>query len=199
METTRPSGKGLRRRRFLMFFTVILAIASIGTTAYTFALFTSSAVNGSNDFTTGTIDIAVSPASAVLTASNMMPGDTANGTLTVQNNGTGTLRYAMTTAATDADGKGLRDQLTLVVKTKDTNTAGCGNFNGTQLYTGTLAAALFGDPATGGQAGDRTLAGAASEVICFRATLPLSTGNAFQGAATTATFTFGAEQTANNP
>ena len=79
----------------------------------------------------------------------MMPGDVANGTLTVQNTGTGTLRYAMTTAATNADTKSLRDQLGLVVKTKDTNTAGCGNFNGTQLYSGTLAAALVGDPAAG--------------------------------------------------
>jgi Camelysin metallo-endopeptidase len=199
METTRVSGNGRHRRRFLMFFTVILAIASIGTTVYTFALFTSSAVNGSNDFTTGTIDIALSPASAVLAASNMMPGDSANGTLTVQNNGTGTLRYAMTAAATNADGKGLRDQLGLVVKTKDTDTAGCGNFNGAQLYSGTLAAAFFGDPTTGDQGADRTLAGAASEVLCFRTTLPLSTGNAFQAAATTATFTFSAEQTANNP
>ena len=199
MDTNRASGEGRRRRRFLMFFTVILAIASIGTTVYTFALFTSSAANGSNDFTTGTIDIAVSPASAVLTASGMMPGDTSNGTLTVQNNGTGSLRYAMTTAATNADGKGLRDQLSLVVRTKDTNTAGCGNFNGTQLYSGALSGASIGDPATGDQGSDRTLTGASSEVICFRATLPIGTGNAFQGAATTATFTFSAEQTANNP
>ena len=43
----------------------------------------------------------------------------------------------MTTAATNTDTKNLRDQIGLVVKTKDTNTAGCGNFNGTQLYTGT--------------------------------------------------------------
>ena len=72
----------------------------------------------------------------------MMPGDVANGTLTVQNTGTGTLRWAMTTAATNTDTKSLRDQLGLVVKTKDTNTAGCGNFNGTQLYSGSLAAAI---------------------------------------------------------
>ena len=129
----------------------------------------------------------------------MMPGDVANGTLTVQNTGTGTLRWAMTTAATNTDTKNLRDQLGLVIKTKDTNTAGCGNFNGTQLYSGTLAAAVVGDPAVGDQGSDRTLAGAASEVICYRATLPIATGNTFQGAATTATFTFSAEQTANNP
>jgi len=199
MHTNRASGEGSRRHRFLITFTVIFAIASIGTTAYTFALFTSSAVNGANDFTTGTIDISVSPATSVLTASNMMPGDATNGTLTVQNAGNSTLRWAMTTSATNADGKGLRDQLGLVIKTKDTNTAGCGNFNGTQLYSGTLAAGAIGDPTAGDQGSDRSLAGAASEVICFRATLPSGTGNGFQGAATTATFTFSAEQTANNP
>jgi hypothetical protein len=89
--------------------------------------------------------------------------------------------------------------MSLVIKTKDTNTAGCANFNGTSLYTGTLANGAFGDPTAGAQAGDRTLAGAASEVLCFAATLPSATGNAFQGATTTATFTFSAEQTANNP
>jgi hypothetical protein len=199
MDPNRDQRRGRRRRIFLLTSTAVLAIASLGTAAFTLALFTSSAANGSNDFTTGTIDISVTPASAVLTAAGMMPGDTSNGTLTVRNNGTGTLRYAMTTAATNADGKALRDQLTLVVKTKDTDTAGCGNFNGTQLYSGTLAAGAIGDPTVGGQAGDRTLAGAANEILCFRATLPSATGNAYQGAATTATFTFSAEQTANNP
>ena len=89
--------------------------------------------------------------------------------------------------------------MTLVIKTKDTNTGGCTNFNGTQLDTGSLATAALGDPTVGAQAGDRTLAGLASEILCFQAALPAATGNAFQGATTTATFTFSAEQTANNP
>jgi hypothetical protein len=89
--------------------------------------------------------------------------------------------------------------MTLVVKTKDTNTAGCTNFNGTQLYSGTLAGGAIGDSTVGFQTGDRTLAGAASEILCFQATLPLATTITFQGATTTATFTFNAEQTANNP
>ena len=40
---------------------------------------------------------------------------------------------------------------------------------------------------------------AGNETLCFQASLPVATGNAFQGAATTTTFTFSAEQTANNP
>ena len=57
----------------------------------------------------------------------------------------------------------------------------------------------FGNPAAGAQAGDRTLAAAANETLCFRVTLPSGTGNAYQSATTTTTFTFDAEQTANNP
>ncbi|HVA87813.1 MAG TPA: hypothetical protein VNF73_16025, partial [Candidatus Saccharimonadales bacterium] len=119
--------------------------------------------------------------------------------LTVSNTGTAQLRYSMTTATTNADGKALKDQLVLTIKTQDTNTGGCANFNGTQLYTGALSGALFGDPTQGAQAGDRNLAAATNEILCFQASLPLSTGNTFQNAATTATFTFAAEQTSNNP
>jgi len=71
-----------------------------------------------------------------------------------------------------------------------------------QLYTGDLDSTggqIFGNPAQGAQAGDRNLAVSASETLCFRVALPLSTGNAYKNAATTATFTFDAEQTANNP
>jgi len=39
----------------------------------------------------------------------------------------------------------------------------------------------------------------ASETLCFRVTLPSSTGSAYQSASTTTTFTFDAEQTSSNP
>ena len=61
------------------------------------------------------------------------------------------------------------------------------------------AAPVFGNPAQGAQAGDRALAAAANEQLCFVASLPLSTDNTFQGATTTVSFTFDAEQTKNNP
>lgn len=191
--------RGGRKRHLLLLATVALAVASVSAGGFSLALFTSTATIGGNTFTTGTIVIGLSPASALITFSGMLPGDSTTGTLTVTSSGTSQLRYAMTTAATNADAKALRDQMTLVIKTKDTATAGCTNFDGTQLYSGTLAAGAIGDPTAGAQAGDRTLAGAASEVLCFRAALPSATGNAFQGATTTATFTFSAEQTANNP
>jgi hypothetical protein len=199
MDRPHPTRLGRRTRRLLLIATIASSTAMVGAGAYTLALFTSSATNAGNAFVVGTLAIGVSPTSALITLSGMLPGDSTTGTLTVSSTGNSTLRYAMTTAATNPDGAALRDQMTLVVKTKDTNTAGCANFNGTQLSSSTLAAGAFGNPAQGADSGDRTLAGGASEVLCFRATLPGSTGNAFAGAATTATFTFSAEQTANNP
>ena len=169
-----------------------------------FAVFTDSASIGSNTFTTGTIDISTSPASALVTFSTMAPGDSITDDIVVSNAGTLELRYAITSSATNADAKGLKDQLVLTIKTIDVTTPGtpCDNFDGTQLYTGDLdstAGALVGSNAQGSQADDRTLAASTNETLCFRVDLALSTGNAFQDATTTATFTFDAEQTTNNP
>ncbi|HXF57149.1 MAG TPA: TasA family protein [Actinomycetota bacterium] len=168
------------------------------------AIFTDSADVGSNTFTTGTVDISTSPASALVTYSNMAPGDSTTASLTVTNGGTLGLRYAISSSATNPDGKGLKDQLVLTIKTVDVTTpaAPCDNFDGTQLYSGDVDSTdgkLVGDAAQGAQAGDRTLAAGASEVLCFRVALPVTTGNAYQSASTTVTSTFSAEQTANNP
>jgi hypothetical protein len=76
----------------------------------------------------------------------------------------------------------------------------CATFDGTVVLAATaLDGAALGNPSQGAQTGDRTLAGGASEVLCFRVSLPLSAGNTLQGATSDATFTFDAEQTANNP
>jgi len=172
---------------------VILALGIMITGAL--GLFTDQESVGSNSFSTGTLDLSANPASALVTFSNMAPGDSVTGQLTLTNSGTLQLRYAMTTSATNDDAKNLRDQLQLTIKTLGTD---CNTFDGIQLYTGTLASGVIGDAAQGAQAGDRTLAAQGSESLCFRVQLPLSTGNSFQNAATTATFTFQAEQTANN-
>jgi hypothetical protein len=185
-----------RRAGLLGILAAALVAGSMGAGALSLALFTSTAAVSNNAFTAGTVVIGAAPATAALTATNMMPGDVVNGQITVSNTGTAQLRYAMSSASTNADSKALRDQLTLSVKTLGTS---CAAFDGTQLYTGALNGAAFGSNAAGAQAGDRTLNAGLNEVLCFRATLPLATGNAFQGATTTATFTFDAEQTANNP
>lgn len=184
------------RRRILAGLGVAgLAATSLVTAAMSLALFTDTATVGANAFTAGTVDVSTTPASAFITLSPMMPGDAVNGTLVVNNAGTAGLRYAMTSASTNADTKNLRDQLTLVIRTLGTS---CATFDGTQLYSGTLASAALGDPTSGADTGDRSLSGGSNETLCFRVALDIATDNSFQGASTTTTFTFTGEQTANN-
>ncbi len=191
----------LRRRGWLL---PVIAAGAIATSAAAFSLavFTDSAGVGANTFSTGTVDVATSPTSAAVTFSNMAPGDSVTDDIVVSNSGTLALRYALASVATNTDAKGLKDQLVLTIRTRDLLTDTCTLFDGTQLYSGDLdstAGNLVGDSAQGAQTGDRTLAAGASERLCFRVSLPSSTGNAFQNATTTATFTFSGEQTVNNP
>lgn len=160
-----------------------------------FSLFTATTDNDGNAFTSGSVEISTSPATAFLTLLNMAPLDTVTAQLTVSNDGSLPMRYSMTTATTDTDGLHLDQVLTLVIKEKTSNP--CATFDGTTIYTGTLKAGFIGDPTPGGDDGDRTLAAETPEDLCFKVTLPDVT--APMSAATTATFTFDAEQTANNP
>jgi len=125
--------------------------------------------------------------------------------ITVTNAGTLQMRYAITDTVTNADVKGLGAELTLAVKSGVTacTTAEFGA-DGTSVYAagplGTLSGSLnvVGDPTVGAQEGDRTLNSEANEVLCFQVVLPSGAANSYQGATTTATFDFIAEQTANN-
>ncbi len=190
-------------KKLLIVFIVVVSLA--GLIGIASALFTSQKIVDNNLFTSGTVVLNTSPADMVVTFSNMAPGDEYTAPITVTNEGTLDLRYAVKSVATDTDGKGLMGQLDLTIKTgvADCSNAGFGT-GGTVLYaTGDLGSALgiklIGDNATGAQAGDRELvANTGSEVLCFNVLLPTSTGNAFQGATTTATFTFDAEQIKNN-
>lgn len=186
----------MRKRIYILLLTVgVLAGAPW---AITHAVFGDSTTVSSNEFTTGTVDISLSPASALFTVSNMAPGDSTTASLAVSNLGSLDLRYAISASATNSDAKGLKDQLSLTIKTAGTS---CSAFDGAELYTGDLdgtAGKLVGDGAQGFNAGDRTLAASGSETLCFRVSLPLSSGNSYQNATTTATFTFDAEQTRNN-
>lgn len=206
MDQLEDRSRRRRRRRRLLALLIfgVLLVPTIGTTALSIALFTDSE-NSSSSFTTGTIildDVKID--ALVLTTSALMPGDNVTDDVVVENDGTAQLRYAMSTSSTNSDSKALRDALTLTVKTIDVTSPAspCNDFDGSStLYSGVLGAstAAFGDPTAGGQTGDRTLAAGANETLCFRISLPSSTGNGAQGATTTTTFTFDAEQTSSNP
>jgi len=180
-----------RRRRGILALLLGLTTVSLGAGMFSLAIFTDTSAS-TGTFASGTIDIASSPAVA-FTVTAMVPGDTNTQALTISNNGTAALRYALTSVATNT----LGTTLTLTVKTLGTS---CAAFDGTSVIAATaLNGAAIGSPVQGANAGDRTLAAAASEVLCFRIILPLATGNTLQGATSAATFTFDAEQTANNP
>src|SRR5258706_14919145 len=187
--TDRQVERRRKRRRGIVALLGAVSILTIGAGSMSLAQFTDSATS-TWAFATGTIDVNTSP--AVLTAiSNMLPGDTATQALTVSNAGTGDLRYAMSVAATNPLGAALQ----LTVKTQDGG-GGCAAFTGTSVLAATaLNGAGFGSSAQGAQAGDRNIAAGATEVLCLRVSLPLSTGNALQGTSAAATFTFDAEQT----
>jgi hypothetical protein len=179
-----------KRRRGLVALLAGVALAGLGSSALSLALFTDTDAS-TWTFETGTIDIESDP-EVLATVSAMMPGDSDTQALTVRNDGTAELRYSMTAAATTA----LGDELLVEVRTEGT---GCGAWDGSDVLLSTaLDGAAFGDPLAGADAGDRTLAAGASEVLCFRVSLPLAAPNALQGTTSDATFTFEAEQTANN-
>jgi hypothetical protein len=171
------------------------------------AVFTSQVTVAGNGFTTGTIVIGVAPAAAIFTSATMMPGDVVpigvpGQAVTVSNTGTAQLRYAVSGTSTDADAKHLNTQLVITVRQPDGNAgASCALMTGNLLFSAVVPTAgvnMVGDPTQGSQAGDRTLNAGANETLCFKASLPIGTGNGYQGAASTYTFTFNAEQTANN-
>ncbi|MEP7082006.1 MAG: TasA family protein [Chloroflexota bacterium] len=193
----------LRGRNRLIGLAVGLTLMGAFSAAMSLAVFTDQeTVDGT--FSSGSIildDVKID--GLVLSISPIMPGDMITDDVVVENDGTAQLRYSISTATTNPDLKLLRDALSLTVKTIDVTTPGtpCDNFDGTTLYTGVLGAstAAVGSPAAGAQAGDRTLAALSNETLCFRLQLPLATGNAYAAATAVTTFTFDAEQTANNP
>ncbi len=193
----RRGGAGLR----LLATLAVLALAGGVFTISSLALFTDQATTTGNAFSTGTIDIAATPTSAVVTASNMAPGDQVTATLNIANSGSLELRYSATTTTTEDT---LAAAMVLTVKSGVTT---CDDANwatdGTVVYTGVLGTvattAMIGDATQGSQAGDRVLAAGADEDLCVNVTLPLAAPNSVQGLSSTATFTFDAEQTTNNP
>ncbi len=188
---TTPDDRPRRRRRGVLALLLGLTVVSLGAGMFSLAYFTDT-TNSTGTFAAGTVDISTSP-TILFNVTGMVPGDTNTQPITITNGGSASLRYAMTAAATNT----LGSTLTLTVRTLGTN---CTLFDGTSVLPATvLDGAQIGNPATGGHSGDRTLAAAGSETLCFRVTLPSGTGDGLQGATSAANFTFDAEQTANNP
>lgn len=195
-----------KRKRILLVLGATLTVASIGVGAVSLAVFTDTETVTA-DFTTGSIILDAAKIDALtLTSANMMPGDAVTGSVDVENDGNSQLRYSLNTTSTSVPGPNagvLNAALTVEVRTVDATTplVKCDNFDGTVLQVSEVLGAsniMFGDPSPTIGTGDRTVNAAATDVLCIQVSLPLATGDTFQGATSTTTFTFNAEQTANN-
>ncbi len=190
----------------LMITGLIFAMAiGAALTSATGAIFTDSDAVGSNTFSSGTVILSTSPTSAVVSFSDMAPGDVDNGQMTVSNDGSLQLRYAVTTGTTEDTLAAQLDMTVwdeadeVVVDSTCLATAPATVLYGPALLLGSVAGSdVIGNPATGPETDDRTLAASDSESLCFRVELPLASGNAYQGITSTATLTFVSEQTTNN-
>jgi len=173
-----------KRRRALLAVLLSASLATLGAGAMSLAVFTSSDAT-TGGWSTGTIAIDANPDSVppavAFSSGTMYPGDKGQQTITVENTGTGQLRYDMSTSLSDPDG--LLDAMTL-----DVNAGACAG--SAPASSGSFAAASLTDVVL--DAGD-------TDTYCFVWGLPSSAGNGLQDASGQATFTFDAEQTANNP
>src|SRR5688500_13375297 len=94
---------------------VLLMVGTMSPGRGTLAFLTSSTASASHTFTAGSVILAGVPAPALVTFSNMYPGAVVYGSLTVSNGGNNSLRYAVTSSGTNADGKSLATALILEV------------------------------------------------------------------------------------
>ena len=173
-----------RPKRVLVVLAAVLA--AVGVAIGSGANFTAQTANPSNTFSAGTLTMSNSlDGAAILTASNMKPGDTSTGTVDIQNTGTVAGTFSLSRSAlSDSDSSNpMSAKLDLVAKD-------CGNFSsGTptcdagdpNVYNGTLGA-MTGSNALGSFAANE------KHRYQFTVTFNSSAGNVYTGDSSTATF-----------
>jgi spore coat-associated protein N len=128
-------------RKVLLAFGALLVAAALAVGSG--ANFNSTSANPSNIFTAGTISHSNSKANAaILTATNMVPGGTATGTVIIKNTGTATGTFTLThTAPVDTPASpGLSKYLTLTIVDQGDPTCVTACPAAVTLYTGTVNA-----------------------------------------------------------
>jgi hypothetical protein len=153
--------------------------------------FTASSANPSNTFASGTLSMVNSKqGTAVLTASNLRPTGSANGTVDIENTGSlsGAFTLSRTTPVDSDSSNPMSAKLNLVVVDCGTFTGAtpptCGDGDDATKYTGTLAA--MGTTALG------TYNANVKHRYQFTVTLDGTAGNAYQGDSSSTQFDFNA-------
>jgi spore coat-associated protein N len=159
------------------------ALLAVGVAVGTGANFTAQTANPSNTFTSGSLTMSNSQNNAaILSASNMVPGSTTNGTVDIANTGNvpGTFSLSRPNLNDTPSSPGLSNKLDLVVTDCGlVASANCGT--GTVKYTGNLNA-MTGSSALG------TFAPNEAHRYQFVVTLASNANDTYQGASSTATF-----------
>lgn len=205
MENSRHDGTATDGRPAQLVLRVLGTLATVIAaggllTVLSLAVLTSGDQESAGALKAGTVDISAAPANAVIGMADMEPGDSVTSALTVTNEGTLELRYAVTSTTNESELAGLL-RLTIAADVASC-TADAWQASGSIVYSGSLGSVagidVAGSPLPGGQAGDRVLAAGQSEELCLTVALP-DGAEVSDGASTTATFGFAAEQTRNNP
>lgn len=169
------------RKRILIPLAGLLVAAAI--TAGSGADFISNSVNSANAFGSGTLTQSNSKAgSAIFNFSNMKPGDTASSKVTITNSGSLPSAFKLTEDA--VNGFVTKSNLTLTITQTGVSTP---------VWTGTFAALTAAGPLDLG-----TFAAGEAREYTFSVTMAQSAGNAEQGKAATATYTWNATQTSGS-
>ena len=159
-----------------------VVLAAAGVAVGSGANFTAHAANPANTFSTGSLSIANTPSAAILSATGLKPGDSSVGTADIENTGSLSGVFTLTTSNPADSSPSLLGQLDLVVKD-------CGLFSGgtppscvgaSTVYSGKVNA--VGTRALG------TYAAADKHRYQFTATLPSSTDSTYQGKSATIEF-----------
>jgi spore coat-associated protein N len=184
-----------RNAKILLLALALLLIAGL-LIGVSFAVFSTSSANPSNVFTAGTLSSSNSKDNAaILTASKMVPGDTVEGTVTIQNTGDSHGVFTLT-GSTPTDTAGPNGgKLSTVLQLKVVQDPGGAN---TVVYDGKLNAMTA--PINVG-----TWAGGDQHTFKFTVTFPNggtpsgpTTGdNAYQGSSTTVEYTWSATSTSS--
>jgi hypothetical protein len=164
-------------------------LAATGIAVGSGANFNSSSANPSNVFSAGTISHSNSKSgAAILTASGMKPGDTASGTVDIQNTGslTGAFTLSQSNLTNTPSSPALSSKLTIVITDKHDPTCVTGCPADTTVYSGTLGG--MGTVSLG------TYAASVKHRYQFVVTFPDGGGsgadNGYQGAQTSVEYDF---------
>jgi len=183
--------------------TVVAATAFGVTAVVSGVVFNDSKPDTAKTFTSGSVDLTSSPATAAFDVPLMAPGDVVTAPLTVTNTGTLAYRYSVVSVTTE---NALAAQLRLSIKSGVANcTTGGFSATGIAAYGPSVLGStapgtkVMGDVLLGHQSGDRTLAPGDSEALCAQVMLPTTTPNRFKSQASKAVLTFGAEEILAKP